>query len=285
MARRARSLIVEAEQWLRTEELAAMVAECRARAETDLEAEVEWANRGFDHRLADLVAERQHLRQAAARGEPGTGERLAAVKERQRRFRDEREGRLERLRREPALMVPGEVVLLAHALVLPTGDPESRRRHEAEVERIAMRVATAHEEAAGWTVHDVSQPQGARRAGLPDWPGFDLQSEPPAGERGSEGEAPPVRAIEVKGRADSGGVEISDNEWARASNLRDRYWLYVVLGCATPRPRLIRIFDPFGRLLARRRGSVSVSLGELLGAAEPESSGAESPPDSTGGSP
>ncbi len=281
VARRARSLIAAAEQWLRTEELAGMVADCRARAETALEAEVEWANRGFDHRLADLVAERQRLGKAAARGEPGAGELLAEVKERQRRFRDEREGRLESLRREPALVVPGEVVLLAHALVLPTSDPESRRRHDCEVEQIAMRVATAHEEAAGWTVDDVSRPELARRAGLPDWPGFDLRSTPPAGEGKDGGAAPPPRAIEVKGRADSGGVEISDNEWARASNLRDRYWLYVVLGCATPRPRLIRIFDPFGRLLARRRGSVSVSLGELLGAAEPESSGAAA----AGGSP
>ena len=266
VARRARSLIVDAEEWLRSEELARLAADCRARAETALEGEVEWANRGFDHRLADLVAERQRLRKAAARGEPGAGERLAAVRERQRRFREERENRLEHLRREPALVVPGEVVMLAHALVLPTTDPESRRRHDAEVERIAMRVATAHEEADGWTVHDVSRPQGARRAGLPDWPGFDLQSAPPDG----AGAGTPVRAIEVKGRADSGGVEISDNEWARASTLRDRYWLYVVLDCATPRPRLVRIFDPFGRLLARRRGSVSVSLGELLGAAEPE---------------
>ena len=280
VARRARSLIVEAEEWLRTEELAGMVADCRARAETALEREVEWANRGFDHHLADLVAERQQLRKAAERGEPGAAERLAAVKERQRRFRGERESRLGRLRREPALVVPGEAVLLAHALVLPTSDPESRRRHDAEVEQIAMRVAMAHEEAAGWTVHDVSRPQLARRAGLPDWPGFDLHSVRAAGETAG----PPVRAIEVKGRADSGGVEISDNEWARASNLRDRYWLYVVLDCASARPRLIRIFDPFGRLLARRRGSVSVPLGELLDAAEPESH-AESAMDSPGGVP
>ncbi len=41
----------------------------------------------------------------------------------------------------------------------------------------------------------------------------------------------------------------------------------------------------FGCLLARRRGSVSVSLGELLGAAEPESSSAEFPVDSTGSGP
>ena len=32
------------------------------------------------------------------------------------------------------------------------------------------------------------------------------------------------------------------------------YWLYVVFDCATPRPRLVRVQDPFGKLLARGTG-------------------------------
>ena len=73
----------------------------------------------------------------------------------------------------------------------------------------------------------MSQPDQARRAGLTDWPGFDLLSDHPDGER---------RCIEVKGRAAGGSVEVSDNEWAKACNLRDEYWLYVVYDCATPPP-------------------------------------------------
>ena len=107
-----------------------------------------------------------------------------------------------------------------------------------------MRIAQAHEEASGATVHDVSRPELARRAGLGDWPGFDLLSVPPTGDH---------RAIEVKGRARTGDIELSENEWAMACNLRDCYWLYVVYDCATPRPRLVRIRDPFAKLLARSR--------------------------------
>ena len=39
--------------------------------------------------------------------------------------------------------------MIAHALVLPTDDPEERQRHDADVEAIAMDLARAHEEAAG----------------------------------------------------------------------------------------------------------------------------------------
>ena len=46
---------------------------------------------------------------------------------------------------------------------------------------------------------------------------------------------------------------LSENEWAKACNLREGYWLYAVYDCATPRPRLVRVRDPFAKLLARSR--------------------------------
>ena len=122
-----------------------------------------------------------------------------------------------------------------------------------------MRVASAYEESFGAEVKDVSRPELARRAGLPDWPGFDLLSLRPDAER---------RAIEVKGRAGSGGIEMSDNEWAKACNLRAEYWLYVVYDCATPRPRLVRVCDPFGKLLVRSRESVTIAPSAVIEAAE-----------------
>jgi hypothetical protein len=68
--------------------------------------------------------------------------------------------------------------------------------------------------------------------------------------------------------ARSGGVKVSANEWAKACNLRDRYWLYVVFSCATPQPRFVRVRDPFGRLLARAKGSVLIQAGQIISAAE-----------------
>jgi hypothetical protein len=75
------------------------------------------------------------------------------------------------------------------------------------------------------------------------------------------------RAIEVKGRAAAGGVEVSENEWAKACNLRDRYWLYVAFDCAPARPRLMRVQDPFGKLLAKAKGSVLIAEADILTAA------------------
>ena len=65
-------------------------------------------------------------------------------------------------------------------------------------------------------------------------------------------------------RRRAGDVEVSANEWARAANLRDGYWMYVVYGCATPAPRLVRVKDPFGSLLAKAKGSVLISSTQIL---------------------
>jgi hypothetical protein len=105
---------------------------------------------------------------------------------------------------------------------------------------------------------DVHTPELARKAGLPDNPGFDLLSVRSENEK---------RAIEVKGRAGMGDVEVSANEWAKACNMRDGYWLYAVYDCATPSPRLVRVKDPFGRVLAKLKGSVLISARELEEAA------------------
>ncbi len=63
-------------------------------------------------------------------------------------------------------------------------------------------------------VTDVSRPRLARAAGLEDNPGFDLLSNRPG--EGSRG-------IEVKGRAGIGDVELTENEWPKACNQRERY--------------------------------------------------------------
>jgi len=108
-------------------------------------------------------------------------------------------------------------------------------------------------------VRDISKPALARLAGLGDWPGFDLLSD-----RAGDG----TRCIEVKGRAGTGDVFLQDNEWAKAANLRDRYWLYVVLGCASASPALLRIQDPFGRLTGTTKGGMALRLGDLRAVAE-----------------
>ena len=67
-----------------------------------------------------------------------------------------------------------------------------------------------------------------------------------------------------------GDIEMTENEWVKACNLRDRYWLYVVYECATAHPRLLRIQDPFGKLIVRAKGSMIIDEPEIFAAAEGE---------------
>ena len=261
LARTARRLTDAARDWIENDALARLVDKHRARIEQSLPEQLDWVTRGCDHRTAELIAKRQHVSRKARSGDPRATAELARVKNEQRRLAADKDRRLRRVQIEPTLIAAGDSQIVAHALVLPTADGQERQRHDAQVEEIAMRVAQAHEEASGATVRDVSRPDLARRAGLGDWPGFDLLSVTPAGRR---------RAIEVKGRARAGDIELSDNEWAKACNLRDGYWLYAVYDCATPRPRLLRVRDPFAKLLARSRefSAYAVSVSSVQAAAE-----------------
>lgn len=228
------------------------------RQETMAERE-DFLRRGFDHQAAQLATTRARLREKAEAGDSAAKSELTRVKKRQRSLAARRDEALVMLQREPELIAPGEVKFLARALVVPSSDPEEKERHDKEIEAIAMRVAQAYEESLGATVQDVSTPELARGAGLGEWPGFDLLSHRPGGGR---------LGIEVKGRAQVGDVELSENEWSRACNLRDGYWLYVVYGCASAQPQLLRVRDPFGALLVRAKGGVVINEREVIGAAE-----------------
>ncbi|MCR4419675.1 MAG: helicase-related protein [Clostridia bacterium] len=219
----------------------------------------DFIRRGYAYREAELAWRRARLAERAAAGEAAAKGELTRVKKQQRELADRMERSLAVLRREPELIVPGEARFVAHALVVPSYDPEDRARYDREIERIAVRVAWGYEESRGCAVRDVSAPELAVRAGLEAYPGFDLLSRHPGGEE---------RAIEVKGRAGIGDIELSENEWGRACNLRHRYWLYVVYDCASAHPRLLRVQDPFGKLLARRQGGVVIGEQEIFEAAE-----------------
>ncbi len=226
---------------------------------TTLAERRELVRRGFDFHEAELANARSNLAQKVRNGNQSAQGELGKVKRQQKQIAAQRAHALAVLEREPELIDPGKIEFIAHALVVPTPDPAEKERHDADVEQIAMDIARAFEEAEGATVKDVHTPPLARAAGLPDNPGFDLLSIRPDGEQ---------RGIEVKGRAATGQVEVTDNEWGRACNMRDRYWLYVVYDCAAPSPRLVRVPDPFGTLLAKAKGSVLISPRQIAEAAE-----------------
>ncbi|MBP7688592.1 MAG: DUF3883 domain-containing protein [Thermoflexales bacterium] len=213
---------------------------------------------GYDYRASELAAQRTHYAEKAQAGDARAQAEVTKIRERQKQLQMRRAEALKTLHREPDLIVPGEVTVLAHALVVPSSDPVDRKQRDDAIEAIAMQVAWAYEASRGATVKDVHTPQQSRATGLGDHPGFDLLSI-----RDKE-----RRNIEVKGRARVGDVELTENEWPQACNLGEQYWLYVVYDCATPTPHLLRVQNPFKKLIARAKGGVVINEQEIFGFAE-----------------
>jgi hypothetical protein len=100
-----------------------------------------------------------------------------------------------------------------------------------EIEKIAVRIATEHENARGWIVESVEA----------DNRGFDLISRLPHPEDPKTSIA--HRFIEVKGRSGVGSIALSDNEYRTAHRLGIDYWLYAVFNCASA-PKLEVVQNP-----------------------------------------
>jgi superfamily II DNA or RNA helicase len=149
---------------------------------------------------------------------------------------EELNARLERRRQELETerhCTIGDVHHVGRAWVLPhperTTPGIAPMVRDEEVERIAVQVAMAYEEAHGWVVESV---EAQNR-------GYDLLSRKP--HLSEPGVFVAARFIEVKGRAAVGEIALSSNEHRTAQRLGEDYWLYVVFNCAaTPELHTIR---------------------------------------------
>jgi superfamily II DNA or RNA helicase len=234
----------------------------RQRVEADIPARLSFIEQSFGFQEADLARQRKHLSERAQQENSHAKGELTKVRQRQRELGERKAEVMQTIQREPDLIAAGEVAFLAHALVVPSSDPEDRQRYNDDVEEKAMQIARVFEETHYHArVYDVSKPAGARAADLEDYPGFDLFSHRANGEK---------VAIEVKGRAASGAVELSENEWIKACNHRQRYWLYVAYDVARAAPILKRVQDPFGRLIVRTKQRIVIDEHAIFAAAEEE---------------
>ncbi len=132
----------------------------------------------------------------------------------------------------------GRVVYLGTALVHPaaiaTVASHPDMKNDPEVEALAMAYVMNYERDRGWFPEDISNNH--------DGSGFDIRSE---GAIDPETNVATVRRIEVKGRSRSAqGISLTANEWRKAQQLGDSYWLYVVWGCKTEQPQLLTIQNP-----------------------------------------
>ena len=140
------------------------------------------------------------------------------------RTRRERLAGIERLR----IARHGPVRCVASCLVLPpdasaddtlihVGEPDAQLRRRIEL--AAEDVVVAHERAQGRECERV----GHQKVG------FDIRSlAPPDPQTGYRDPVAGVRRIEVKGRRRGQAVRLTTNEWYKAQQLGDTYWLYVV---------------------------------------------------------
>jgi superfamily II DNA or RNA helicase len=177
------------------------------------------------------------------------------------RRRDELRERIQRLElslRQEVTLVLTEPRIVGIARVVPLPVNEEAMFSDPKVEAIAMQVAMAYERAQGRQPEDVAAQQL----------GYDIRSLTPnpslaaadegsahtpdlsataAGEGRTVRREGAIRYIEVKGRARSGAVALTTNEWLMAQRLGADYWLYVVENCST-KPCLYTIPNPAATL-------------------------------------
>ena len=246
--------------YLREQVARSMAEEKRGAVAAQAESRREFLTRGFDYQEAELAAARSEYSAKARGGDTRSRTELERIRDRQREIVAQRECAFATLDGEAARVDIGDIELLTNVIVVPSSRIEDVKHRDDAIEAIAVQLAMAHEASRGAMAIDVSTPAAARAAGLVDHPGFDLLSRHPNGEE---------RFIEVKGRAQVGEVQVSENEWAKAVNHRDKYWLYVVFHCGSGTPRLHRVKDPFSELLVKAKGGVGIDPAEILRAATP----------------
>ena len=214
----------------------------------------EYLERSFDARIRAAQDRVMSLRaREASSPEVGIARQRAEsdLADLQRARKERLEG-LERLK----MARHGPLRHIATALVLPPGvdvaaeladelDPEVRRRAEKAAEDIVV----AYEEARGWTCERVGHLKI----------GFDIRSLGPADpQTGYRDPVQGIRRIEVKGRARGQPIRLTTNEWYKAAQLGDTYWLYVVWDpLNNPSPEPLRIQNPVKHLDHAKREVVA----------------------------
>jgi hypothetical protein len=136
--------------------------------------------------------------------------KIAEEDRRNQDLRRRKDERLARAEREAMIMLAEpKIVGVAAVLSEKSARQGTSMRRDDEVEQAAVEAVMAYERQRGRNPEDLSAQK------LP----YDVRS---------TGEGQEIRYIEVKGRAGTGEVELSEREWLTAENLGEDYWLYIV---------------------------------------------------------
>lgn len=200
----------------------------RQRVADDTASRCEYLRSAFQQVIIDINAAVNELQgrlfyEESERAE----EKMRALMERIEEMKRRRQQRLNELEAMVELS-PKEPEVMGCAYVIPLSEVEYHNSfgmsRDDDVERIAMQMAMDYERRCGRTPVDVSA----------DNVGYDIRSLAPDGSK---------RYIEVKGRAATDGVMLSENERNRLAQLAGRAWLYIATDCKTA-PQLNIIQDP-----------------------------------------
>jgi len=152
----------------------------------------------------------------------------------------------------------GPITHIASFFVLPPIESsnvaeflESKEEKEKSEKR-AMEIVFQYEKNRGWEPEDVSKEKI----------GFDIRSLSPADPQTGYRE---VRRIEVKGRKKGENIRLTVNEWFKAKQLKDTYWLYVVWNPTEPDYEIVTIQDPANKLEYATKEIKAISHYEIDG--------------------
>ncbi|CAD5985331.1 helicase-related protein [Planktothrix agardhii] len=229
------------ESWLKVKVQLGLMTEARTQRQRELQIRQDYLKTAMDTAIREAKGTYMKLASKVAQGDEtyrvardSSQNKVRTLQERYKTKQTE----LDYLQ----IVRPGRVMYLGTALVYPTPQEAltPMMRNDPEVEAFAIQFVMDYERQQGWQPEDVSH--------YHDGSGFDIRSIGPSPDNL---QPPPVRRIEVKGRAQFGqGVSLTANEWRKALQLGDSYWLYVVWGCHTSNPELLRIPNPT-QVLAR----------------------------------
>ncbi len=163
-------------------------------------------------------------------------------------------------------MGEGPGVRAAITELLDDLDPEVNRLSELAAENVVI----AYETARGWECIRVGHEKI----------GFDIRSLAPADpQTGYRDPVTSLRRIEVKGRKRGQTIRLTTNEWYKAIQLGDSYWLYVVwdpLGKPDSTPLMIR--NPAKRLNHAKKEVAAARFFDIPAAAIAQAAAEQTPP-------
>jgi hypothetical protein len=193
--------------------------------------------------------------EAKAEGDEKSAKALEEILEDLERLKNEKIQQAKKM----SIIRTGPVSHIASFFVLPPFEIselskflESEEEKERSEKR-AMEIVMEYERNRGWEPEDVSDQKL----------GFDIRSLSPADPKTGYRE---VRRIEVKGRKKGENIHLTVNEWLKAKQLKDTYWLYVVWNPNEPDYEIITIQDPAHKLEYATKEIKAISHYEINGA-------------------